>query len=409
VNAPLNLPPPVNAHARVAAPGASGASVASGASMTLAPWGSDVKKILCVRLDNLGDVLMSTPAMRALRAASTGRRLTLLASSAGSALAPHLTDVDDVIQYDAPWHFSLAGHTHADDLRMRERLSEHQFDAAVIFTVYSQNPLPAAMLCYLAGIPRRLAHCRENPYCLLTDWVREPEPQQQTRHEVERQLALVGQVGARTSDTALRFAVSERDRASLDGRLAAEGIDPARPYLVLHPGASAASRRYPAARFGEVAARLAEATGYPLLLTGAASERPLTAQVMRAANAVRSTALHDFAGALTLGEFAALIEHASVLVTNNSGPAHLACALRTPVVDLYALTNPQHGPWQTPHRVLFHDVECRWCYRSVCPQQHHACLLGVTPREVVQATLDLLAETQAPREARAGAQAASTC
>ncbi len=65
------------------------------------------------------------------------------------------------------------------------------FDAAVIFTVYSQSPLPAAMLCYLAGIPRRLAHCRENPYALLSDWLREPEPQQRTRHEVERQLDLV--------------------------------------------------------------------------------------------------------------------------------------------------------------------------------------------------------------------------
>jgi ADP-heptose:LPS heptosyltransferase len=80
-----------------------------------------------------------------------------------------------------------------------------------------------------------------------------------------------------------------------------------------------------------------------------------------------------------------------VLISNNSGPVHLASALGAPVVDLYALTNPQHAPWQTPHRVLFRDVECRWCYRSVCPQQHHACLLGVAPGEVVQAALELRA------------------
>jgi hypothetical protein len=101
-------------------------------------------------------------------------------------------------------------------------------------------------------------------------------------------------------------------------------------------------------------------------------------------------------GALSLGELAALIERASVLVSNNSGPVHLASALATPVVDLYALTNPQHTPWQTPHRVLFRDVECRWCYRSVCPQHHHACLLGVTPGEVVNAALELRAEAQSP-------------
>jgi len=88
---------------------------------------------------------------------------------------------------------------------------------------------------------------------------------------------------------------------------------------------------------------------------------------------------------------AVLIERATVLVSNNSGPVHLASALATPVVDLYALTNPQHTPWQTPHRVLFHDVDCRWCYRGVCPQGHHQCLLGVSSEEVANAALELAA------------------
>jgi ADP-heptose:LPS heptosyltransferase len=128
-----------------------------------------------------------------------------------------------------------------------------------------------------------------------------------------------------------------------------------------------------------------------LLITGSCSERPLVEAVIRAAAPGVRRRLHDLSGALTLGELAALIERASVLVSNNSGPVHLASALGVPVVDLYALTNPQHTPWQTPHRVLFRDVECRWCYRSVCPQQHHACLLGVAPGEVVQAALELRA------------------
>ena len=71
-------------------------------------------------------------------------------------------------------------------------------------------------------------------------------------------------------------------------------------------------------------------------------------------------------------ELAATIAQASVLITNNSGPAQLAAAVGTPVVDLYALTNPQHTPWRVPHRVLFHDVLCKFCYRSVCPEGHHA-------------------------------------
>ncbi|SAL89056.1 glycosyl transferase family protein [Caballeronia arvi] len=97
----------------------------------------------------------------------------------------------------------------------------------------------------------------------------------------------------------------------------------------------------------------------------------------------------DLSGALELGELGALIGHARVLLSNNSGPVHLASALGTPVVDLYALTNPQHMPWQTPHRVLYHDVPCRWCYRSVCPEGHHACLVQVGVDEVVSAMLEL--------------------
>jgi len=104
----------------------------------------------------------------------------------------------------------------------------------------------------------------------------------------------------------------------------------------------------------------------------------------------------DLAGALTLGEFIALLDSASLLIANNSGPVHLAAALGTPVVDLYALTNPQHTPWMTPHRVLYRDVPCRWCYRGDCPEGHHACLRGVPPAEVAQAARELLEPALAP-------------
>lgn len=384
------LTPPTLSHARVAD------------TPPAASWGEDVKRILCVRLDNLGDVLMTTPALHALRESAPGRHLTLLASRSGMALAPFLDDVDDVIAYDAPWvdRPVSTAHTWMDDQRMQERLRGGGFDAAVIFTVYSQSPLPAAMLCYMAGIARRLAHCRENPYALLTDWLREPEPQQRTRHEVQRQLDLVRRVGAQTQDTHMRFHVDAADRRSLEAQLMARGVACNDRWIVLHPGATAASRRYPPERFGEVAARLAREAGVPVLITGSSSERDLVAAVIQAAAPGARAHLHDLSGSLTLGELAALIERASVLVSNNSGPVHLASALGTPVVDLYALTNPQHTPWQTPHRVLFRDVECRWCYRSVCPQQHHACLLGVAPGEVVQAALELRALPDARGEAR---------
>ncbi|MEK6346681.1 MAG: glycosyltransferase family 9 protein [Burkholderia sp.] len=394
MTAPLSLPRPLRAHASVPA------------SAPLAPWDGAVRRILCVRPDNLGDVLMTTPALHALRRAAPGRHITLLTSRSGAALAPYLEDVDEVIEFDAPWVAQPDGRDAPDvSLRMLDTLRAGRFDAAAIFTVYSQNPLPAATLCHLAGIPRRLAHCRENPYGVLNDWVRDPEPEREVRHEVTRQLDLVRQIGAHAADTRMRFRLAAADRDALDARLAERGIATHGGWIVLHPGATAASRRYPPERFGAVAARLAADTGAPVLVTGSAGERALAQAVIEAAGPGARPALHDLSGALGLGELGALIERAGVLVSNNSGPVHLASALGTPVVDLYALTNPQHGPWQTPHRVLFDDVECRWCYRSVCPQHHHRCLLGVPPEAVAQAASALLAapppEPAAPVRQRA--------
>lgn len=141
-----------------------------------------VKRILCIRLDYMGDVLMTTPAIRALRQSLPGCEITLLTSGSGAAAARYIPEIDDTIVYAAPW-MKASGESHsAADAGMIATLAQRRFDAAVIFTVYSQNPLPAALLCHLAGIPRRLAHCRENPYRLLSDWVRESEPQEQVRH-----------------------------------------------------------------------------------------------------------------------------------------------------------------------------------------------------------------------------------
>lgn len=374
----------------------------------MSAW-SAARRILCIRLDNMGDVLMSTPAMQALKESAPGRHITLLTSHGAASLARHLPMVDMVWAWDAPWvkHGSGVsrqrggdGADRADTAMMQwvQRIAAGRFDAAVIFTVYSQSPLPAALLCTTAGIPLRLAHCRENPYDLLTDWVRETEPHEQVRHEVQRQLDLVATVGADVADTRLRFQVQPADQDNVARRLLAldplrmPGAGPMPPCVVVHPGATAASRRWPPERFAEVARALASRTGALVLVTGSNGEAPLV-------EAVRKLAAHPRvlgqAGALTLGEMGALIQSADVLVSNNSGPVHLAAALGTPVVDLYALTNPQHTPWQVPHRTLFADVPCRYCYKSVCPQQHHRCLADVTPQEAIDATLALLAAARA--------------
>lgn len=347
-------------------------------------WSSALR-ILAIRLDNLGDVLMTTPALRALREVSPERHITLLASSSGAALAPFVPEIDAVLVAGGPW--MPGGQSRPEALFTTiDLLRQENFDGAIIFTVYSQNALPAALVCWLAGIPLVLAHCRENPYQLLTHWIPEPEPHEMVRHEVRRQLDLVASIGAVTRDERLSFHLRHDDRAGAAAKLRAVGVDPLRPHVVLHPGASAASRRYPAELFSALTDLLSDLSDFQLVFTGDASECGLV-------DAIRSRVhrpVFSLAGTLTLGELAAVIDTAALLVANNSGPVHIAAALGTPVVDIYAMTNPQHAPWQVLSRVVFHDVPCRFCYRSVCPQGHHDCLRLLDPRRVATAARELL-------------------
>jgi lipopolysaccharide heptosyltransferase II len=344
-------------------------------------------EVLCVRLDTIGDVLMTTPALRALREQRPGRRITLLTSPAGVEVAGLVPEVDRAIAYEAPWMKpDRADPSPRADCALVERLRAAAFDAAAIFTTYTQSALPAALACHLAGIPRRLAHSREKPYRLLTDWVPESEPERGVRHEAQRQLDLVAAVGAETGHTGLSLRVPPASAAAALARLREAGHDPREPWLLLHPGAMAESRRYPPELYAEAMRPLAARTGRRIVVSGDGSERPLVESLAKRLGPVAV----PMAGRLSLAELCGLIAAAPLLVCNNTGPAHVAAALGTPVVVLYALTNPQHTPWQVPSRVLSHDVPCRWCLSSVCPEGHHACLRMVPPPDVAAAALELL-------------------
>ncbi len=337
---------------------------------------------------------MTTPAIRAVKQSAPGRTVTLLTSPAGAAIASMVPEIDSVIVYEAPWMKATpARDSGAFDRDMVKRLRKMRFDAAVIFTVYSQSPLPAALLCRLADIPLRLAHCRENPYHLLTDWVPETEPQEGIRHECRRQLDLVAAAGCHTVDERMSLEVGEHATRRVRKLLECSGLDLDAPWVVAHPGATAPSRRYPLEHFAEVCRLLSERDGWQVILTGSRDEAPLVEQVRASSRAI------SLAGALDLEEMAALLALAPMLISNNTGPAHMAAALGTPVVDIYALTNPQHTPWAVPHRVLSHDVPCKYCYKSVCPQGHHECLRLLAPDDVVQAALELAEETAGARTA----------
>lgn len=353
---------------------------------SLSAW-PDGWHILCTRPDNLGDVLMTTPAFRALKESFPTCHLTLLTSSIGAAVAQLIPDIDDIITFDVPWVKSdgQAGDPSAL-VAMADQLRQYHFDAAIIFTVQSQNPLPMAMLCYLAHIPRVLGYCRENPYHLLTDWVPDPEVLVATRHEVDRQLNLVNAIGATTTDNRLRLAVPSGSQEAAHQTVAKSGIDLNRPWLLLHPGVSEEKRRFPADAFAQVARQLIQ-DNVQVILTGSRSEWSYAELIREWVGA----GAYNLAGQLALPEFCGLIDQAPLLIANNTGPVHIAAAVNTPVVVVYAKTNPQHTPWRVANRVLYMDVAAHLRSRNVLlqqfpePAQPHA-----TPERIVHAVKSLL-------------------
>ena len=314
----------------------------------MSDW-SNCRNILVIRPDNMGDLLMSTPAIRALKE-SFNARITVLTSSMAAGIARVVPEISEVMVYDLPW--VKTKETVSPDVftEIIVQISSKKFDAAVIFTVYSQNPLPTAMLAYLAGIPKRLAYCRENPYELLSNWVPDKEPYTEIKHQVRRDLDLVAAVGAISRDEYLSVSVPD-DSNSLDTKLRQLGVDPVKPWLILHPGVSEKKREYPLERWIETGRILSEE--YQLLITGANAEGFLITQL---SEGIGGNAF-SLAGKLTLPEFILLIKRAPLVISVNTGTIHIAAACKTPVIVLYALTNPQHSPWKVPGKVLPFGVQ----------------------------------------------------
>src|SRR6266446_2849643 len=353
---------------------------------------SQVRNILLVRLDNLGDVLLTTPAFHAVKTSLPSARLTLLTSPMGAQVGLLDPDIDEVIIYQAPWMdpWHKLPQDSQREQQMIATIRERRFDGAIIFTSFRQSPLPAAYLCYLADIPLRVAASIDGPGSLLTTRHKHPE---RMMHEVERGLDLVSAIGLQTGDLDLVLQVPEEARLQLAQRLSAEGIGSRHPLIVVHPGCSMPARTYPWEMYAQVVDLLVQQLGAVVALTGAKDEEALVERVLHELQPETRKVTFAFAGKLPFPEFCALIETADVTITNNTGPMHISAALKTPVVALFALTNPpeQWGPWHVAHRQLYHDVSCRICYNRICPYGHE-CLRLVSPQMVVNEVGRLLVE-----------------
>ena len=305
------------------------------------------KNILCIRPDNMGDLIMTGPAIRALKE-SFGAKITVLTSSMSAGVIKHMPEIDEAIIFDLPWVKTAETPDVSVFSKVVAQVKERNFDAAVVFTVYSQNPLPTAMLAYLAGIPRILAYCRENPYQLITDWVPDEEPYEFIKHQVRRDLDLVATVGATATNENLTLTVDDGLWPSITQQLSDQGLDTNKPWIILHAGVSEKKREYPAECWIVAARRLISEHGLQILLTGSASEKHLTKELQ----AQIGEGSFSAGGIFKLDEFICLVKYAPLLLSVNTGTIHIAAAVSTPTVVLYAQTNPQHTPWKVPHTIL---------------------------------------------------------
>ncbi|WP_216207407.1 glycosyltransferase family 9 protein [Amycolatopsis aidingensis] len=325
-------------------------------------------RVLVARLDNAGDVLLAGPCVRAV--AARAGAVTLLVGPRGRAAADLLPGVHQVIEWCAPWIDpeppALTGE--AVDSLVRQ-VSAARPDAALILTSFHQSPLPLALLLRLAGVPWIGAISPDYPGSLLDLRHRvdgdPPEP--------ERALSLARAAGFPAPGDGGRLAV--RRPLPETGDLTGEP-----GYVAVHPGASVPARQPSASRWAGHVRALA-AAGYRVVVTGAPAERRLTAQV--AMDNAR-----DLGGRTDLPELAAVLDRASAVVAPNTGPAHLAAAVGTPVVSLFAPVVPaaRWAPYGVPTVLLGNqDAACRDSRARDCPVPGHPCLESVTPGQVLAA------------------------
>jgi ADP-heptose:LPS heptosyltransferase len=344
-----------------------------------------VRNVLVVRTDSDGDVLLAGPAVRAVAAHA---RVTMLVSPAGAQAARLLPGVGDVIVFTAPWSGYRPPPVDADaTAALLDRIRGEGFDAAVVLTSWHQSPLPAALLLRLAGVPYVAAASEDYPGSLLDLRFRADRSAPGQVHEAEVMLALVRAAGfepLEDGDAATRLAV----RRPLPATPEEVGSD---SYLVVHPGASVPARaprpQDAAALVGELVRR-----GHRVVVTGGPSETGLTADVTAD---VPADAAVDLGGRTDLATLAAVLEGADAVVVGNTGPAHLAAAVGTPVVSLFAPVVPleRWHPWGVPVRVLGEqDSPCRGTGARECPVPGHPCLATVPVQQIADAVAELVAD-----------------
>ena len=308
-----------------------------------------------------------------------------MASPAGALTSPLLPWIDEVLPWRALWQdLGRLNFDPAREWELIETLKFRQFDAAIIFTSFSQSPHPPALICALAGIPVRIGESKEADTGTLTH-VLPPAPD--TLHQVDRNLRLIESLGFQISDRRLTLHIPPASQQTASRLL--HQFSPSstlQNFLLFNPWTTCPSRNYDPDRFAVAVRQLSDQTGYPVVMTGVEKDRSRSQLLLERLG----DRVIDLMGATNLPELVALISAAKLLLSNNTSTMHIADAVGTPSIILFAGTEMecQWQPRNSPSLLLRRPTLCSPCYAFTCPYEQQC--LDIEPEAIVTAGLELL-------------------
>jgi heptosyltransferase-2 len=342
------------------------------------------QRILVVRLDRLGDLVLSLPAVEALKAAFPQSYLAMLVQKPWAEVLVGHPAVDHVYAYDkAGEHRTWRG-----TWRFARRLRGEHFDTAVVLHPSNRSH----GMVFLAGIPTRVGYDRKLSGLLTHRFPHHKQHGQQ--HESAYTLELLQVLGLSPPPSVRppRLAVDPQARMAVLQRLQAAGWSSGQPLIAVHPSASCPSKRWPTERFAAVCNQLIEKYHACVCLIAGPEDVPQARAVQQAMH--QTPAVCNWAGQLAINETVALLAASTLLLSNDSGPVHLAAAVGTPVVVIFGRNNAglsprRWGPLGEGHIILHKEVGCAVCLAHHCQIQFR-CLTELSVAEVAEACFSIL-------------------
>jgi heptosyltransferase III len=328
-----------------------------------------MQNILIIKLRYIGDVLLATPTVRAIKAARSDARVTMMVNRGTEDVLSGNPDLAEIMVLDKG---SLAAQS-----RLIAGLRGRQFDTVIDLTDGDRS----AFLTRISGAPVRIGFNDEHRWRgrYYTEVV---QPVPSVRHRIDRDLEALKPLSIEAGSKDPQLWLTPEEKNSADQLLSQLGIQRSQSMVILQPGARYWFKAWPPERFAELADRLTDQYGCQVLIGGSDQDIGLAQQIREMA---KSTSI-IMAGRTTIKQFAAIAKQSVLFVGSDSGAMHMASAVGTPVVALFGPSNPREwGPRGGPVEVLYKEIDCRSCFHPTCTRGEENCMRLISVEEVMSA------------------------